>query len=88
MVVSDPNLMVVIFGLYLNASEAMEVMVRGKSGTHPGAIPFCLNAVWSMLVSPVPKSTVENVVLVPKFQLISILPLPSVKAIAVDSPKP
>ena len=66
MVVADPNLIVVKFGLYLNASLAIEVIVEGKNGTHPGAIPFRLNAVVSMLLSPVPKSTVENVVLAPK----------------------
>ena len=89
-VVADPNLIVVKFGLYLKASLAIDVIVEGKNGIHPGAIPFDLNAVSSMLFRPVPKSTVENVVLTPKFQLISILPLPRVNAIAVPvgSPKP
>ena len=87
-VVSDPNLIVVRFGLYLNASEAIEVMVDGKKGIHPLAIPFDLNACWSMLLRPVPKSTVEKVVLTPKLLLISILPLPRVNAIADESPKP
>jgi hypothetical protein len=65
-VVPDPNLIVVKFGLNLNDSLPIVVIVDGKNGIHPAAIPFFLNAASSMLLRPLPKSTVENVVLVPK----------------------
>ena len=64
----------------------MDVIDEGKRGIQPGEIPFCLKAVSSIELRPLPKSTVENRVEVPKLKPISILPLPKVRAMDVESP--
>ena len=85
-VVSDPNLIVRILGFSVNAPELIDVIVEGKIGIQPATIEFFLNAFTAMELSAEPKSTVENLVLLPKLSATSILPEPNVRAICVDRP--
>ena len=62
------------------------MIVDGKIGIQPSWIEFALNTFSPMLFSAGPKSTVENLVLLPKLSAKSILPAPRVKAIRVESP--
>ena len=84
--VLDPNLIVLIRGFSVKAPPPIDLIVDGKIGIQPSMIEFFLNTLAPMVLSDGPKSTVENLVLLPKLSAKSILPEPSVSAICVVRP--
>ena len=84
--VSDPNLIVRILGFSVNAPALIDVIVGENTGIQPATIEFFLNALTAIELSEGPKSTAENLVLLPKLSAKSILPEPSVRAICVVRP--
>ena len=64
----------------------MDVIVGENTGIQPATIEFFLNALTAIELSEGPKSTAENLVLLPKLSAKSILPEPSVRAISVVRP--
>ena len=75
-----------ILGFSVKAPALIDVIVEGKTGIQPATIEFFLNAFKAMEFSAEPKSTVENLVLLPKLSATSILPEPNVRAICVERP--
>ena len=84
--VLDPNLIVRIRGFSAKAPAPIDVIVDGKIGIQPSVIEFILNTFTPIELSEGPKSTVENLVPLPKLSAKSILPEPRVSAICVVRP--
>ena len=78
-VVAEPNRITLRFVLSENAPGPMVLIVPGKIGTQPAAIPFFLKAFWPISVTPDPNSMFANEVAVPKLSAIWIRSLPSIR---------